>query len=140
MSRKLIDNIVAIFAVAAVWALTFLLPVARANPLPHDKSHQSAHQKYHRYYAGIMRPDRPKVSCCSNQDCAPAQAKYNPISKRWTVNKHGLWVDVPPEKIVPQEQVPDELGSEPHLCAPPPSWTAYGADEIFCFILGSGGV
>ncbi len=139
LSRKLIDNIIATIGCGAVILLFLSLSSANADPNSHSHEHQAAHSKYHRHYLGIMRPDKPTQSCCNNQDCQPADTRYDAETKRWTANKYGRWVDIPPEKIVPSDKVPDELGAEAHLCAPPYSWNAYHKDEVFCLILPSGG-
>jgi hypothetical protein len=133
-----LDNALAAVMMIVVIVAMFYSFRARADE-GHSHEHQTAHGAYHHLYKGIMRPDVKNSSCCSEQDCAPAEAKWDGVTKRWTVLKHGEWVDVPQSKIVPRDQVPDGLGAEPHLCAPPPSWSAYGKDEVFCFIEPGGG-
>ena len=105
----------------------------------HSPKHQTAHGAYHHLYNGIMRPDVQSSSCCSEQDCAPTEARWDSVRKRWSALKYGEWVDIPPGKIVPRDRVPDGLGAEPHLCAPPPSRSTYPKDEVFCFIEPNGG-
>ena len=98
-----------------------------------------AHKPYHHLYHGIMRPDVKNSSCCSEQDCAPSEAKWDGTRKRWTALRYGEWIGVPASKIVPWNQVPYGLGAEPHLCVLPPSWSTFGKDEVFCFIEPDGG-
>ena len=105
----------------------------------HSHEHNLSHGAYHYLYNGIMRPDSKNSSCCSNQDCAPTEAKWDHLRRRWSALKYGKWVDIPPSKIVPRDQVPDGLGAEPHLCAPPLSSSLFGGDEVFCFIEPGGG-
>jgi len=132
------DDILAVVGTTLVIAVLFYS--ARSNAQEgHSPEHQMAHGAYHQLYNGIMRPDIKTASCCSNQDCAPTEAKWDSVRKRWTALKYGKWVDIPASKIVPREQVPDGLGAEAHLCAPPPSWSTYGQDDVFCFIEPSGG-
>ncbi|WP_262271484.1 hypothetical protein [Microvirga yunnanensis] len=132
------DNILAVVGTAAI--ITALFYSAHSNAQEgHSPEHQMAHGAYHQLYDGIMRPDAKNASCCSNQDCAPTEAKWDSVRKRWTALKSGQWVDIPANKIVPREQVPDGLSAEAHLCAPPPSWSAYSPDEVFCFIEPGGG-
>lgn len=126
--------VVVFFAIAALF---YTLP-ARAEE-GHSSSHQMSHGSYHHLYNGIMRPDVKSSSCCSEQDCTPTRAKWDRLRNRWAALKDGQWVDIPPGKIVPRDQVPDGLGAEPHLCAPPTSSTLYGKDEVFCFIAPDGG-
>lgn len=131
-------NALAVVMTLIVVAALFYSFRARADS-GHSHDHQVAHGAYHQLYQGIMRPDFKNASCCSNQDCAPAEAKWDSLRKRWTALKHGEWVDIPQSKIVPRDQVPDELGAEPHLCAPPPTSSTYEKDEVFCFIEPGGG-
>jgi hypothetical protein len=123
--------------IVVIAALFYSLP-ARAEE-GHSHEHQMTHGTYHHLYNGIMRPDVKNSSCCSEQDCAPTEARWDSVRKRWTALKYGQWVDIPPSKIVPRDQVPDGLGAEPHLCAPPPSRSTFGKDEVFCFIEPDGG-
>jgi hypothetical protein len=127
------DDASAIVMTIVVVTALFYSFRARADE-GHSDEHRTAHGAYHRLYNGIMRPDVKSSSCCSDQDCAPTAAKWNSVRKRWTALKDGEWVDIPPSKIVPRDQVPDGLGAEPHLCAP--SWSS---DEVFCFIEPGGG-
>ncbi|PVE20322.1 hypothetical protein DC522_33000 [Microvirga sp. KLBC 81] len=126
--------VITIVAIAALFH-----PLCARAEEGHSDEHQMAHGTYHHLYNGIMRPDVKNSSCCSEQDCAPTEAKWDSVRKRWTALKYGQWVNIPPSKIVPRDQVPDGLGAEPHLCAPPPSSSAFGKDEVFCFIEPNGG-
>jgi hypothetical protein len=132
------DNIFAVVGTAAIIAALFYSSRSNAQEA-HSPEHQMAHGANHQLYTGIMRPDAKNASCCSNQDCAPTEAKWDSVRKRWAALKYDKWVDIPASKIVPREQVPDGLSAEAHLCAPPPSWSAYGPDEVFCFIEPGGG-
>ena len=136
--RKALDNASAVLMTIIVIVGLFYSFRANADA-GHSHNHQTAHGAYHHLYNGIMRPDAKNASCCSQQDCAPTAAKWDIVTKRWTALKNGEWVDIPRSKIVPRDQVPDGLGAEPHLCAPPPSWSSYAKDEVFCFIEPGGG-
>ena len=131
------NNALAIAAVIGVTAAFY--PIDSSAQEGHSHSHQVSHSIYHYLYNGIMRPDSKNSSCCSEQDCAPSEAKWDGTRKRWTALRYGEWIGVPASKIVPWNQVPYGLGAEPHLCAPPPSWSAYSKDEVFCFIEPGGG-
>ena len=132
------DNGLAIVVTIIVLAALFYSVRSEAEE-GHSPGHQTAHGAYHHLYNGIMRPDVKNSSCCSEHDCAPTEARWDSVRKRWTALKYGAWVDIPPGKVVPRDRVPDGLGAEPHLCAPPPSWSAYPKDEVFCFIEPDGG-
>jgi hypothetical protein len=136
--RVAFDNALAVvMTIVVIAALFYPFRAGAAEELSHE--HRMAHRAYHHLYNGIMRPDIRNSSCCNNQDCAPTEARWDSGRKRWTALKYGEWVDIPRSKIVPRDQVPDGLGVEPHLCAPPRSWSAYGRDEVFCFIEPGGG-
>jgi hypothetical protein len=126
-----------VMTIVVIVALFYSLPAGAEEG--HSHEHQMAHGAYHRLYNGIMRPDVKNSSCCNEQDCAPTEAKWDSVRKRWTALKYGQWVDIPPSKIVPRDQVPDGLGADPHLCAPPPSRSPFDKDEVFCFIEPDGG-
>jgi hypothetical protein len=132
------DNALAVvMTIVVIAALFYSLPV-RAEEA-HSHEHQMGHGAYHHLYNEVMRPDVMNSSCCSEQDCAPTKAKWDSVRKRWTALQYGQWVEIPPSKIVPRDQVPDGLGAEPHLCAPPPSSSTFGKEEVFCFIEPDGG-
>jgi len=100
--------------------------------------HGHAHSKYHHAYEGLMRPDAPTSSCCNDNDCRPTEAKFNAATGNWEAVMDGRWITIPKNKIVDGD-VPAELASEAHLCAPPPGWPGYGKDDVFCFIRPNGG-
>jgi hypothetical protein len=125
--------------VLVIGIVTAFCPSRALSQEEHSYEHKTSHGAYHYLYNGIMRPDTKNSSCCSNRDCAPTEARWDNVRQRWTALKYGKWVDIPPSKIVPREQVPDGLGAEPHLCAPPPSASLIEGDEVFCFIEPGGG-
>jgi hypothetical protein len=131
------DDAFAILTTIVVIATLFYTLAASAEA-EHSHEHRLAHGTYHHLYEGMMRPDVKTSSCCSEQDCAPTEARWDNVRKRWSALKYGEWVEVPQSKIVARDKVPDGLRAEPHLCAPPPS-KSYGKDEVFCFIEPGGG-
>jgi hypothetical protein len=134
MTRKQLDEITAVVGVLAVIGLLFLLPGARAE----TGNHGIGHARHHNWYKGLTRPDT-KGSCCDDQDCRPTRARFNATTGNWEAVKDGRWITIPPSKIIDGD-VPQEAAGEAHLCAPPPTWTQYGPDEVFCFIRPSGGI
>lgn len=130
---------------SAVIALAFVITLALFAPVrgqEHSPDHAQQHSQHHQLYNGLMRPDMPTSSCCNNNDCAPVEAKWDAATRQWSAVKPGVgWVVIPPNKIVPRDRVPDGLGAQAHLCAPPPSWPAFAETPkmIFCFIEPGGG-
>lgn len=117
----------------AVIAILFVLVVGKAKAQhQHTPEHMQAHDKLHKWYEKLMRPDVPNVSCCSKQDCSPADAKF--IDGRWWVKKNGKLIIVPLEKINKDES----FDTQAHLCAYP---TTDPADEsILCFVPPTSGM
>lgn len=90
-------------------------------------------QIHEKFYSTWMRPDNPRLSCCSQHDCYPTEARVEDgvwFAKR---REDGKWLRVPLEKV---EQNRDNPDGRSHLCAPRPE-RAYSAD-VFCFTPGSG--
>lgn len=101
--------------------------------------HGFKHSEHHEWYKGLMRPDNPKISCCSHEDCRPTETRVKGETVEAKID--GEWYTIPPEKILPKA-APD-LGS--HICAP--AFSKHGANEyeyaypkgyIFCAIIGGG--
>jgi hypothetical protein len=127
------DNALAVVMTIGVMAALFYTLPAGAEE-GHSHEHQIAHGAYHRLYNGIMRPDVKNSGCCSEQDCALSEAKWDSVRKCWTALKYGQWADIPPSKTVLRGQVPDGPSAEPYLCAPPPASSTFGKQEVFCLI------
>lgn len=99
-----------------------------ASAQGHPPEHQALHE---RFYSTWMMPDAPKVSCCHNQDCAPAASRV--VDGRWEAKRpdDDTWVQVPPSKI---EQNRDSPDGRSHLCGRKIS----SGFAVFCFIRGGG--
>jgi hypothetical protein len=116
-------------AMLGVAALGFVLPLAiarlSAQPHHHPPEHAAIHDLF---YKSWMRPDAPNVSCCSDRDCAPAEARMK--DGRWVARKYGetVWYSVPPERVELNRDSPDGRN---HLCAM--------GEHVFCFIAAAGG-
>lgn len=86
------------------------------------------------FYKSWMMPDNRKVSCCHDQDCKPAEAKFE--NGRW-IARHagegGAFTPVPQSKIEQERDSPDGRN---HLCA---RRDGFGGITIFCFLPAPGG-
>jgi hypothetical protein len=82
----------------------------------------------HDGYLLWMQPPKPGVSCCSDKDCFPVDARYDEKRKMWQAKIEGEWRDIPPEIILdpkkPENATPD--GSS-HAC-----WDQ-NTKELLCF-------
>jgi hypothetical protein len=107
-----------------VAALLCLAGPAMAQHHHHPPEHADIHSKF---YQDWERPDQPGVSCCSDKDCAPAEARM--VNGKWQAKRatDATWIDVPEAKIERRRDSPDGRN---HLCE------AYGM--VFCFIAGAG--
>jgi hypothetical protein len=132
MTRIRVNEIISIAGVLGVIGLLFLSPRAYAQ----DGDHGVNHAKNHSWYRELVRPDA-KGSCCSDNDCRPTPARYDPRSGNWEAIKDGRWIVIPNSKIIGSE-LSQDIG-EAHICAPPSTQTLYQPDEVFCFIPPNGG-
>lgn len=87
------------------------------------------------FYNTWMRPDKPEVSCCSNVDCYPTEARFR--NGHWEAKRRedGQWLVIPPSKIERNRDMPD---AQAHLCAPGPWGESHYENGVICFGAGSG--
>lgn len=109
-------------------ALALCLLAAPAVAHDHHPKHGPSH-----FYATWMMPDAPHASCCSDQDCGPAQARF--INGHWQARFTDAdeWVDVPDHKVERNRDMPD---GQAHLCG---FRGQDGVFRVFCFGAGAGG-
>lgn len=117
--------------IIAMWTIALVLmgAQARAQEHRHPPQDQAIHE---RFYSTWMMPDAPHVSCCHNEDCAPAQSKL--VNGKWYARKSDDqdWIPIPAVKVELNRDTPD---GRSHLCG---RWS--GLDfNVFCFIAGFGG-
>lgn len=140
---NVLDWLLALAAlVLTVGWLASLFPIGKANSQEvldgHMGHHSVGHDKLHRWYKKLMRPDKPYASCCNDQDCRPTQARKL-ANGQWEAMRDGNWITIPPEKVNKE----DSYDTQAHLCAPPPGWVAngsYSPEFIFCFVPPSDGL
>jgi len=79
----------------------------------------------HDPYTSWERPDTGG-SCCNNQDCRQATARYS--GSHWEVLLEGEWVEVPPGRVLDPAKTPNPDGMH-HVCVSP-------RRHIYCFMPG----
>lgn len=90
-----------------------------------------------RFYQSWMMPHNRKVSCCHEEDCSPAESKFE--NGHWLARKTSEptaeFTVIPPERIEQERDSPD---GRSHLCG-----RRYGFSNneltVFCFAPGAGG-
>lgn len=90
---------------------------------------------HEQFYSTWVKPDNPKASCCSKQDCYPTEVRFRDGDIYAKRREDGIWMRVPPQKIERHRDNPDGRN---HVCAPPP-YQLFPDGQVFCFILGTGG-
>jgi len=92
----------------------------------HPAEHAALHDEF---YKDWMRPDNPKMSCCSEQDCAPVEHVDRRNGVWWMQRTYdGEWLEVPFYKIEMNRDSPD---GRSHMCSSGPL--------VFCAVIGTGG-
>jgi hypothetical protein len=100
-----------------------------AGPAVAQHKHPPEHAALHeRFYSSWMRPDNRRHSCCNNLDCAPTEARFDPMRKRWSAFSpaHNDWIDIPEHTIEREFDVPPGA----HLCV--------NKSGVICFGIGGG--
>lgn len=104
------------------------------NVKAQEHHHLAQDQAIHeRFYSTWMMPDNRNVSCCHNEDCAPAESRFE--NGQWLARKvgdDGDFTPIPREKIERDRDSPD---GRSHLCG-----RRWGNGlSVFCFVPGMGG-
>lgn len=124
---------------AALWKIVILAVVlavsavalaawAFAQEHRHPPEHSELH---HKFYKTWMMPDNRSVSCCNDEDCAPAQSKR--VGETW-YSRHSddeEWVEVPARKVETERDSPD---GRSHLC----KQKYVAGTYVYCFLPASG--
>ncbi len=98
----------------------------------HPAQDMAIHQKF---YQSWMMPDNRSASCCHDEDCSPAESRFE--DGRWMARKvgeTGEFTPVPPTKVERDRDSPD---GRSHLCGRHYDF-AKGKLTVFCFIAGGG--
>ena len=110
------------------WIVLALLALGATAALAEPHEHNSAHG---RFYPTWRMPDAPQLSCCDNQDCAPAASRYQ--GGRWEARWSDTdeWVPIPAAKVEQEQDTPD---GRSHMCG---RWLV-GEFVVYCFMRGGG--
>lgn len=123
-------------AVTIMFALLFFLysaPVAFPQEHHHPPADEAIHQKF---YKNWMMPDNRGVSCCHDEDCSPAESRFE--NGQWIARKvgdEGDFTPVPLGKIEYDRDTPD---GRSHICGRRLPFLGNKL-SVFCFIVGAGG-
>lgn len=107
--------------------LLYSVPI-HAQDHRHPPQHSDLH---HKFYNTWMQPDNRSVSCCHDQDCAPAQSKRE--GDKW-YSRHSddeEWVEVPARKVETERDSPD---GQSHLC----KQKFLAGTYVYCFLPANG--
>jgi hypothetical protein len=126
----LIISLAAIAIAATILAQVFSKALAQEHR--HPAQDETIHEKF---YSTWFMPDNPARSCCNKADCYPTEIKIEGDEIFAKRREDGKWLLIPARKIERHRNNPDGRN---HLCAPPPTATAYPPDSVFCFALGGG--
>lgn len=99
----------------------------------HPPQDMAIHEKF---YSTWMMPNNRSVSCCHNEDCSPAESKFE--NGQWLARKvgdDGEFTPIPPERIERDRDSPD---GRSHLCGRRYGFNS-GGMTVFCFAPGIGG-
>lgn len=127
MLRKII--LAFIFGYVLMWLFPLHYVLAQ-DMSGHPHRDQAIHEKF---YITWMRPNHPGQSCCSMNDCAPAESKL--VDGHWFARKvddKGDFIPIPDDVIERDRDTPD---GRSHLCAV----TTMSGPTVLCFIPGAGG-
>lgn len=85
-----------------------------------------------RFYQSWMMPDAPHLSCCHDEDCGPAQSRFQNghWEARW--RSEDEWTPIPVGKVEQDRDTPD---GRSHMCGRKSG--VRGEVIVFCFVRGN---
>lgn len=118
------------------WLPALILMVTMQFASAHKPEHMKLHEMF---YQTWMQPDNRNVSCCSNEDCEPAQAYEKDgfwyARKISEIETYPEYVRIPPKKVEYDRDSPD---GQSHICG-----RRYAVSNmemtVYCFKAGAGG-
>jgi hypothetical protein len=130
--KKLLIRVV-LFCLVIAFGIVFAF-VANAQEHHHPPQDQEIHE---RFYSTWMMPDNRNVSCCHNEDCSPAESRFE--NGHWLARKSGEedsdFTEIPDAKIERERDSPD---GRSHVCGRR-HWMNGKMMSVFCFIPGISG-
>ncbi len=115
-----------------LFALFFALP-APAQHAGHPPQDMELHRKF---YQNWTMPDNRAVSCCHDEDCFPAQSKFEGGSWYGRKADDDEWTRIPANKI---EQDRDSPDGRSHMCGRKFTYMgSSGGFTVFCFLPAGG--
>lgn len=115
------------------WIVLVIIAAVSLSTCAHAAPGHEHHSAAGRFYQTWQMPDAPHVSCCSDQDCGPAQSKFEGGHwwARWTDDEE--WTRIPDAKVEHDRDTPD---GRAHMCG---RKSFSGDFVVFCFVTGAGG-
>jgi len=127
-SPKVMDSVIIAILLAIALALAFCVSTytkAGAQGELRGFHNEHHHSKLHHWYQRLMRPDQPKMSCCSSNDCSPTKAEKR--GDQWWAMKAGRWIPIPESKMNAEESI----DTTAHICWFPHT---HADDSVLCFV------
>lgn len=101
---------------------------------PQEHRHPAQDMPMHeKFYSTWTMPDNRSISCCHNEDCAPAESRIE--NGHWVARKvgdTGGFTSIPANKVENDRDSPD---GRSHLCGR----RTGGELSVFCFLPAAGG-
>lgn len=120
----------ALVCMGALIIFLYSVDLTRGQEHRHPPQHEALH---HKFYKTWMQPDNRSISCCHDQDCAPAQSRKS-TDGGWQ-SRHSddeEWVDIPARKVEQERDSPD---GQSHLC----KLKTFHGTYVYCFLPAAGG-
>jgi hypothetical protein len=117
----------ALVVMSAVLIFLYSVDITKGQEQPGHTHHGAAGK----FYQSWMQPDNRAISCCHDQDCAPAQSRL--VNGKWQARNSDDedWIDIPARKVETERDSPD---GRSHLCKRSSQWGAF----VYCFLPASG--
>lgn len=127
-----------IFGLGVAFGLLAALFIGSVRAQEH-RGHRPQDMEIHRlFYKDWMMPSNRAVSCCHDEDCEPAESKFE--NGHWLARKVSEpdkeFTPVPPERVEQERDSPD---GRSHLCGRRYGFSGNTDLTVFCFAPGAGG-
>jgi hypothetical protein len=127
-----------VWLIAVIFVLGVLLMPWKSLRAEEHRGHPPQDMAMHqKFYSTWMMPDNRSASCCHDEDCSPAESRFE--NGHWLARKvgeTGEFTPVPPHKVEHDRDSPD---GRSHLCGRHYDLTRGNRNlTVFCFIAGGG--